>query len=684
LIPSNSKYLNNLTDAIEYLSGHINDYDISYVSLKKIFTWYAKLAEQSKVVPTVNIITRIRFLGIDLYIMPKREDAEEVFLALEYDQKSFDYLRWLVKHNDNLKKKIIEYNTTASHGGDVDPARVPYPAIFLSDEDITDGMIVNFKQQWSVNPKFNNISDYAFSKKLTDACRETMEEVLKTSDSKPLILKALSVVDGKAFNDYFNKTDVSKIKDIFSGSLTKPEDVADILRSIASDQKSITNIGPTAAAKFTTVLQQALENKKKFDKSYRDEIHKLFCEFMASGMESNKYDVLEEVYSNAKGEFKKVIVDYFVSYSFLEKASKAIFADDVLIKPYEKLNQQRLLDVLRYNNVNPPSLSIREAPTFKTLLQRANMANAVISDLKVEQVEHNEESLERKSVEYDVFNKYRHGQIAVKFLREFKVNIPEQEKGQQEFLEYMPHTYVIDPAFHGTGSVAASMILRYGFAVISSDDKMVVGRMLGNGIYFSNVLDKVAQYVSDEGYTRGIGTRGYIFQMNALLGEEGVDYRAAGRGGDSIISPEWCVFQPNKQLRIYKAFEVEIISKDDMDALKAKYKINEETAVRILTFKEFLREARTPGKQVTTYVFVDGTIPVSEHKAVDFEQFRPEQFGPHVWLEPSKNGPMVCIEHDGDQSEAFCVRFTHAFMRQGQDLMKFLNLLRKKQLFKLS
>jgi hypothetical protein len=166
--------------------------------------------------------------------------------------------------------------------------------------------------------------------------------------------------------------------------------------------------------------------------------------------------------------------------------------------------------------------------------------------------------------------------------------------------------------------------------------------------------------------------------MHALLGEEGVDYRSAGLGNDHIVSPEWCVFQPNKQLKIYKAYEVEIISKDDMDALKEKYKINEETAVKMLSFKEFLREARTPGKQVTTYVFVDGTIPVSEHKAVDFEQFKPEQFGPHVWLEPSKNGPMVCIEHDGDQSEAFCVRFTNAFMRHGPDLMKFLNLLRKK------
>jgi hypothetical protein len=677
LISNNKKYLDNLNGAIERLIDNRNDYDITYASIEKIYTWYSKLVEQGKIIPTAKVIIGIRLHGNDIYIMPKQEDIEEVFRELKSSRGSLNYLRWLVKHNDDLRKKIIKYNTTAGHGGEVNPARVPYSAIFLSDEDVTVGIIENFKQQWMINPKFDNIADYAFSKKLTDACYETMKEALKTSDNKLLILKALSAVDGKSFNDYFNNTDISVIKGVFSDRLVGSGDIINVLRTMAGNKEFISDIEPAAAAKFTTVLQESFQDKKKFDKSDRDELGMLLCELMASGIQINKYDVLEEIFNNLKGELRKTIIGYFVGYNFAERALKVIYADDVLIKPYEKLNHQRLLDVLRYNHVDPPSVSIREAPAFKTLLQRANMANAVISDLNVEQVDNDEETLERKSVEYDVFNKYRHGQIAVKFLREFRVNIPEQEKGQQEFLKYMPNTDEIDPAFHGTGSVAASMVLRYGFAVIRSGDESVVGRMLGNGIYFSNVLDKVAQYVSDEGYTRGIGTRGYIFQMHALLGEEGVDYRSAGLGNDHIVSPEWCVFQPNKQLKIYKAYEVEIISKDDMDALKAKYKINEETAVKMLSFKEFLREARTPGKQVTTYVFVDGTIPVSEHKAVDFEQFKPEQFGPHVWLEPSKNGPMVCIEHDGDQSEAFCVRFTNAFMRQGQDLMKFLNLLRK-------
>jgi hypothetical protein len=163
-----------------------------------------------------------------------------------------------------------------------------------------------------------------------------------------------------------------------------------------------------------------------------------------------------------------------------------------------------------------------------------------------------------------------------------------------------------------------------------------------------------------------------------LLGRKSYEYKAAGVGGDKIISPEWCVFRPNEQLRIYKAFEAEIISKEEMDRLKEKYKINENTAVKILSFKEFLREAMTPGMQTTTYTFVDGTIPISEIDAVDFEEFKPEQFGSHVWLEPSQNGPMVVIEHDGAESEAFCVRYTYQFMNDFEELQKFLGLLRKK------
>ena len=53
--------------------------------------------------------------------------------------------------------------------------------------------------------------------------------------------------------------------------------------------------------------------------------------------------------------------------------------------------------------------------------------------------------------------------------------------------------------------------------------------------------------------------------MNAALGEKNTDYRVAGLGNDSIRSPEWCVFTPNAQFKIYQAYEVELISNDLLD-----------------------------------------------------------------------------------------------------------------------
>jgi hypothetical protein len=98
---------------------------------------------------------------------------------------------------------------------------------------------------------------------------------------------------------------------------------------------------------------------------------------------------------------------------------------------------------------------------------------------------------------------------------------------------------------------------------------------LGDGIYFTNVLDKAAQYIGDAGFGRGMGTAGYIFQMTANLGRLGEDYRSAGFTDASdhktYISPEWCVYHPNSQLRIYKAFKVQLINKNEMRDLKSKY-----------------------------------------------------------------------------------------------------------------
>ena len=208
----------------------------------------------------------------------------------------------------------------------------------------------------------------------------------------------------------------------------------------------------------------------------------------------------------------------------------------------------------------------------------------------------------------------------------------------------------MSPVYHGTGSIGASMILRYGFTVVESTDKSVVGRMLGDGIYFSDVVDKVAQYIGDGGYSRGIGTRGYIFEMDVQLGEPWTDHQSAGVPNATfqkeVVSPEWAVFKPNGQLRIKRAYEVQLISKNEMLAIQQK-SLNE----------SFLDEIR--GKEVANYVFMDGLIPVSSDSVRAFDKLSRVGRG---MIDVSAKGPMVVIRNV-KEGGTFYIKDTKEWLR---------------------
>ena len=162
----------------------------------------------------------------------------------------------------------------------------------------------------------------------------------------------------------------------------------------------------------------------------------------------------------------------------------------------------------------------------------------------------------------------------MQILTSFKVNWKTDE--YNKFLELYPDT-VIKPCFHGTGSIAASMILRFGFIVKSesktnSSGVSTAGRMLGDGIYFATNIDKVMAYASDGAWTHRLNEEGYIFEMSAILGKEGVNYKASGIESDSIIrSPEYCIFEPEKQLNLYRVHKIKQVSIDYIKELETKY-----------------------------------------------------------------------------------------------------------------
>ena len=394
--------------------------------------------------------------------------------------------------------------------------------------------------------------------------------------------------------------------------------------------------------------------------------------------------VMSQLYEAGNEYSSKTIADKLAQAHVLFEINNQIMADENPIKPYGELTHNRLLDVLSYNNVDLTShgIEINLDGSFDTLerhIKDKAKQIKMLEDVKATQVELNDFDLDTMSIEYDKFNNRAHGNIAVKFLRSFNVDIPLMNKEYDKFLAMFDgkldadHANYIYPMFHGTGSVAASMILRYGFAVISEGDPSTIGRILGDGIYLTNFIDKCSQYIGDrgcEGWDENIKNTGYILECEVLLGEQNTGKYHSTEGTYeemrlNIVSPEWVVFYPNMQIKIKKAHEVEVVYTEYMDNLKQERGIMES---RIKPFKQFLFEGKTGGKEALTYIFRDGNIPVSEDKYVKFEDFDPKAFGDNVKLDYTGSGPAVIVYNDKKTHTMVVPLITH-FMRD-QRLMK--------------
>ena len=120
-------------------------------------------------------------------------------------------------------------------------------------------------------------------------------------------------------------------------------------------------------------------------------------------------------------------------------------------------------------------------------------------------------------------------------------------------------------AFHGTGSMAAAFILRFGF----KDTGVIVmgagnaGQMLGDGMYLATNIDKATLYAWDGGVlSNNYGERGYIFICEAALGERGVDFEYAAPGEyHDIKGREWCIANPTRQVWIKRAYKIEVVKR---------------------------------------------------------------------------------------------------------------------------
>lgn len=351
-----------------------------------------------------------------------------------------------------------------------------------------------------------------------------------------------------------------------------------------------------------------------------------------------------------------------------------------LIHPSKILTPERMLDVLQINNISiAPSEPPKDGERIADYMKRVPAAN--IGELHAEDENLSQADLERRSVEYDVFNAYRHGNVSVLFEKSFSVKVPVMEEGAKRFdaevRERGDEPNFMSPMFHGTSSLAASFICRNGFRIIEESSAIqITGKAIGNGVYVTNVLDKASAYVSDDGFDQTTGSRGgYLLEMDCLLGRRGSEWDATGLAGEinttGYLSPEWVLFRPNEQLRITKAHQVRIIPAEEMQRLHQRYGTNE-NVFQVKSFKTFVNEGYTPKRDCVTYIFADGMIPTKDGVLLKWTEY-PQTA--NVRVETSGMGPIVKIFNTDSLNKTYYVKSSTVFLNSQDDLEQFLSLI---------
>lgn len=418
--------------------------------------------------------------------------------------------------------------------------------------------------------------------------------------------------------------------------------------------------------------------KRDEKEEFRSLVSGVMYDCIGTDVEDYFTDLLEQMPSGVISHIRKSLVG-------MNAVVKEV--EDGKIKTFESIGDKRLKEILAMNDINFSSIVSgkvsrkKKGEKWLDYFKRAQkeLESSSGKFLPEEQVDL-VDGANVKAISKTYNGNYhagKHGNIYAKVLKAYdgKLKFPEFD----EFRKNNPGDGEITPAFHGTGGIAASMILRYGFKVIKSTDSSVVGRMLGDGIYFSNKLDKTLQYVSNKGYGRSYGEKGYIFEMDNNLGKKdptnrnGPDYRVMGLGGDRIRSPEWCVRDPKAQLSIKKVYEVELVPRSELDS----YTINEsEQSDEFMSFKKFMKEnVQLKGKnRVASFTFRDGQIPIFDEKGietfVDFEDAIKDKLIPSDLIDYSRQGPVVVFEN-ADTQESYDIRF--ADVMNGQAFESYKN-----------
>ena len=353
----------------------------------------------------------------------------------------------------------------------------------------------------------------------------------------------------------------------------KCEDQTRLLQSLVKDYtkdlKELTQL-KSQTTDIQGLVKAAKLRKKLFDPKFTDLNANLYHYKMMGGELSRQYFITKDFISeypilskenldklNSADEDSLTNLALYAGM-FKPSLSKKGDAKDAIMKTYSE--RQAFLDA--YGGVTQVSgnSSYAEDNEIKCKISKAS---ALKTKEITDHIARDWDMKVHRRMKYKIKGVYKISGLAVE--KQFEEIKKANEKNQNlNTVPNMPKNQTSDYFYHGTGSMATSLILGHSgqFKLV----KAKVGRMLGNGIYLADKSSKSAQYIGDEGYSRS-GIHGSLMIVEASLGNTvGRNRRGSWDMNDTVfagtqhgvLNNEWCVHNPKAVIPRYLV-EMEIL-----------------------------------------------------------------------------------------------------------------------------
>lgn len=443
---------------------------------------------------------------------------------------------------------------------------------------------------------------------------------------KKIYAKVLEVCDAGAI-----KAAIPDITNLFRSG---------VMEDMDSDATRIT-LEALAEGRFNEIFGPE-QIKKIYRRADKKAVQTMLFELIIDNVEEHP-DLVEQVYEGLTPYYQQQVRKNLLNVNMLKDALM-----NSPIPPFTDLSLKQIKGMLRVNDIDADTLlqelKIRKKKNekitdFVIRAKKEYEAKGVgIIPPFVEEGDNSPNHL--KNVTHRMIQNHHRGKhgyprkIYPILKKEFTVTMDssQYEAFVAEMKESGDHR-TFEPCFHGTGGIAASMILRFGFREIRFGDDVIgtAGKSLGEGIYLAAHIDKAALYCSNNGYNNGGGNKGYLFFIEPELGRANEHTREAATGTihadprfRNWISPEWCAKYPPKQLKILKAYECEPMYKEDYyrfvsDMIPEGADGSPNYSMKALReFKNQLNEDIMNGDETdelekradSVFIFYDGSFPI--------------------------------------------------------------------------